>query len=68
MSSFSEKVNRLLDYKPTRTIYGSSYEVAGDSGVHWSPKTERGNKFLGPSLIPFFCQKRLVFGTTARTR
>lgn len=42
---FSEKVNRLLDYHPSRKIYGDVQEVAGDSGVHWSPKTEHGNKF-----------------------
>ena len=61
---FNEKVNRLLDYKPTRTIYGTSYEVAGDSGVHWSPKTERGNKFRRTITNPFSCQKRSVSGTT----
>ena len=64
---FNEKVNRLLDYKPTRTIYGTSYEVAGDSGVHWSPKTERGNKFRRTITNPFFCQKRSVFVITVRT-
>ena len=42
---FNEKINRLLDYQPARTIYGTSQQVQGDSGVHWSPKTERGNKF-----------------------
>ena len=41
---FNEKINRLLDYRPARTIYGSPQQVHGDSGVHWSPKTERGSK------------------------
>ena len=50
---FNEKANRLLDYKPTRTIYGTSYQVAGDSGVHWSPKTERGDKFRRTITNPF---------------
>ena len=53
---FSEKVNRLLDYEPTRKIYGTSQQVAGDSGIHWSPKTEHGNKFrrtiTNPYLLP----------------
>ncbi len=50
---FNEKVNRLLDYRPTRRIYGRTYTVAGDSGVHWSPKTERGNKFRRTITNPF---------------
>ena len=50
---FNEKANRLLDYKPTRTIYGTSHRVAGDSGVHWSPKTERGDKFRRTITNPF---------------
>ena len=37
---FNEKINRLLNYRPTRKIYGTTYQVQGDSGVHWSPKTE----------------------------
>lgn len=53
---FNEKINRLLDYQPARTIYGTSQQVQGDSGVHWSPKTERGNKFrrtiANPYLLP----------------
>ena len=53
---FNEKINRLLDYQPARTIYGTSQQVQGDSGVHWSPKTERGNKFrrtiTNPYLLP----------------
>jgi len=53
---FNEKINRLLDYQPVRTIYGNSQQVQGDSGVHWSPKTERGNKFrrtiTNPYLLP----------------
>lgn len=50
---FNDKMNRLLNYTPTRTIYGKSYEVFGDSGVHWSPKTERGNKFRRTITNPF---------------
>lgn len=53
---FNERVNRLLDYQATRTIYGVRHAVAGDSGVHWSPKTERGDKFrrtiTNPYLLP----------------
>ena len=53
---FKERVNHLLDYHPTRTIYGVTQPVRGDSGVHWSPKTERGNKFrrtiANPYLLP----------------
>lgn len=53
---FNERINRLLDYHPTRTIYGVTQRVQGDSGVHWSPKTERGNKFrrtiTNPYLLP----------------
>ena len=56
---FNEKVNRLLDYKPTRTIYGTSYEVAGDSGVHWSPKTERGDKFRRTITNPFLLPEKV---------
>ena len=50
---FNEKINRLLNYAPTRTIYGDNYAVYGDSGVHWSPKTERGNKFRRTITNPF---------------
>ena len=53
---FNEKINRLLNYHPTRTIYGITQQVGGDSGIHWSPKTERGNKFrrtiTNPYLLP----------------
>ena len=53
---FNEKINRLLNYNPTRTVYGNTQPVQGDSGVHWSPKTERGNKFrrtiTNPYLLP----------------
>ena len=53
---FNEKINSLLNYEPTRTIYGKPYTVHGDSGVHWSPKTERGNKYrrtiTNPYLLP----------------
>ena len=69
---FNEKANRLLDYKPSRTVYGVPRQVAGDSGVHWSPKTERGNKFrrtiTNPFLLPeksgvrYYGQDRLTTG------
>ncbi|MDB4722017.1 DUF1588 domain-containing protein [Verrucomicrobiales bacterium] len=69
---FNEKINRLLNYHPTRTIYGTAQSVKGDSGVHWSPKTERGNKFrrtiTNPYLLPekvgvrYSSHKRLTTG------
>ncbi len=69
---FNERINRLLDYHPTRTIYGTTQQVQGDSGVHWSPKTERGNKFrrtiTNPYLLPekvgvrYSAHKRLTTG------
>jgi len=56
---FSEKVNRLLDYKPTRKIYGTTYNVRGDSGIHWSPKTEHGNKFRRTITNPFLLPEKV---------
>lgn len=56
---FNEKVNRLLDYHPTRTIYGKQAAVRGDSGVHWSPKTEQGNKFRRTITNPFLLPKKV---------
>ncbi|MGB0766185.1 MAG: DUF1588 domain-containing protein [Phycisphaeraceae bacterium] len=50
---FNEKVNDLLNYHPTRRIYGKTYPVAGDSGIHWSPKSERGNAFRREITNPF---------------
>jgi mono/diheme cytochrome c family protein len=50
---FNEKINRLLDDRPTRTIYGQTRRVAGDSGIHWSPKSERGDKFRRSITNPF---------------
>jgi len=55
---FNEKVNRLLDYHPTRTIYGEQHQVRGDSGIHWSPKSERGNKFRRTIANPFLLPKK----------
>ena len=55
---FSEKVNRLLDYRPSRAIYGKQNPVQGDSGVHWSPKTEHGNKFRRTITNPFLLPKK----------
>ena len=55
---FNEKVNRLLDYNPTRAIYGKETAVRGDSGVHWSPKTEHGNKFRRTITNPFLLPKK----------
>ena len=69
---FNEKINHLLDYKSNRTIHGMPQQVRGDSGVHWSPKTERGNKFrrtiANPYLLPatvgvrYIAHKRLNTG------
>lgn len=56
---FSEKTNRLLDYKPTRKIYGTTYPVRGDSGIHWSPKTEHGNKFRRTITNPFLLPEKV---------
>lgn len=56
---FNEKVNRLLDYTPTRNIYGKQLPVRGDSGIHWSPKTEQGNKFRRTITNPFLLPKKV---------
>ncbi|MEM7009906.1 MAG: DUF1592 domain-containing protein, partial [Verrucomicrobiota bacterium] len=56
---FNEKTNRLLDYKPSRTIYGLTQQVAGDGGVHWSPKTEHGNKFRRTITNPFLLPEKV---------
>ena len=56
---FNEKINRLLNYHPTRAIYGTSQAVQGDSGVHWSPKTERGNKFRRTITNPFLLPEKV---------
>ena len=56
---FTEKVNRLLGYQPSRTIYGVSRRVAGDSGVHWSPKTEHGDKFRRTITNPFLLPEKI---------
>ena len=56
---FNEKANRLLDYKPSRSIYGTTQKVAGDSGVHWSPKTEHGNKFRRTITNPFLLPNKV---------
>lgn len=55
---FNEKVNDLLDYHPMRTIYGKQSPVQGDSGIHWSPKTELGNKFRRTITNPFLLPKK----------
>ncbi len=57
--TFNEKVNRLLDYKPSRNIFGKPTIVRGDSGVHWSPKTEHGNKFRRTITNPFLLPKKV---------
>ena len=69
---FNEKINRLLNYNPSRKIYGKTHNVQGDSGIHWSPKTEHGNKFrrtiTNPYLLPekvgvrYSSHKRLTTG------
>lgn len=56
---FSEKTNRLLDYTPTRRIYGTDHHVRGDSGVHWSPKSEHGNKFRRTITNPFLLPEKV---------
>ena len=56
---FNEKINRLLNYHPTRAIYGTKQPVQGDSGVHWSPKTERGNKFRRTITNPFLLPEKV---------
>ncbi len=56
---FNDKVNGLLDYTPTRTIYGKQVAVRGDSGIHWSPKTEGGNKFRRTITNPFLLPKKV---------
>ena len=56
---FNEKINRLLNYHPTRAIYGTAQTVQGDSGVHWSPKTERGNKFRRTITNPFLLPEKV---------
>lgn len=56
---FNEKINRLLNYHPTRKIYGTPYHVQGDSGVHWSPKTERGNRFRRTITNPFLLPEKV---------
>ncbi len=56
---FSEKMNGLLDYTPTRKIYGQQVAVRGDSGIHWSPKTEHGNKFRRTMTNPFLLPKKV---------
>ena len=65
---FNERVNRLLDYHPTRTIYGTSQQVQGDSGIHWSPKTERGNKFRRTITNPYLLPEKVGVRYSAHTR
>lgn len=56
---FNERINRLLNYDPMRTIYGQTHHVQGDSGVHWSPKTERGNKFRRTITNPYILPEKV---------
>ena len=56
---FNEKINHLLNYYPSRTIYGRKVAVEGDSGIHWSPKTERGNKFRRTITNPFLLPEKV---------
>jgi len=65
---FNEKINRLLNYHPTRTIYGTTQQVQGDSGVHWSPKTERGNKFRRTITNPFLLPEKIGVRYSAHQR
>ena len=65
---FNERMNRLLDYDSTRTIYGMSQHVHGDSGVHWSPKTERGNKFRRTITNPYLLPENVGVRYSAHSR
>lgn len=65
---FNERVNRLLNYHPTRTIYGVTHQVQGDSGVHWSPKTERGNKFRRTITNPYLLPEKIGVRYSAHER
>ena len=65
---FNEKINRLLNYRPTRKIYGTTYQVHGDSGVHWSPKTEHGNKFRRTITNPFLLPEKVGVRYSSRKR
>ena len=65
---FNEKINRLLNYRPTRKIYGTTYQVQGDSGVHWSPKTEHGNKFRRTITNPFLLPEKVGVRYSSRKR
>ncbi len=56
---FNEKINSLLNYRSTRKIYGTTHKVQGDSGVHWSPKTEHGNKFRRTITNPFLLPEKV---------
>jgi mono/diheme cytochrome c family protein len=56
---FTEKANRLLNYQPTRKIYGTTHVVRGDSGIHWSPKSERGDKFRRTIINPFLLPEKV---------
>ena len=65
---FNAKINRLLDYRPARTIYGSPQQVHGDSGVHWSPKTERGSKSRRAITNPYLLPKKVGVRYSAHKR
>ena len=65
---FNEKINRLLNYRPTRKIYGTTYKIQGDSGVHWSPKTEHGNKFRRTITNPFLLPEKVGVRYSSRKR
>lgn len=56
---FTEKANRLLNYHPTRKIYGTTHIVRGDSGIHWSPKSEHGDKFRRTIINPFLLPEKV---------
>lgn len=65
---FNEKINHLLNYYPSRTIYGRKVAVEGDSGIHWSPKTERGNKFRRTITNPFLLPEKVGVRYSSRKR
>ena len=41
------------------TLLNAYGKVEGDSGIHWSPKTERGNKFRRTITNPFLLPEKV---------
>ena len=66
---FNEKINRLLNYEPTRTIYGVTNPVQGYKGT----AVFTGVRKLSMEIssverlrTPFYYPKKLAYDTTAR--